>query len=218
MEETIKRAISLRNKNLGVTKMDIAVLTFDGFNELDSFIVSGILNRMKSQGWNAQITSPTDTVTSMNGVTIHAQQPLEFANTADVVLFGSGSLTRDIAQNKALLDRLTLNPEIQLIGAQCSGALLMSVLGLLNDVPACTDLTTKPWVIESGVRVLDQPFYAQGNLATAGGCLSSTYLATWAICKLANQQQAQKVIQYVAPVGEKQSTVERCLAVVTPYL
>ncbi|MGR2849991.1 AraC family transcriptional regulator, partial [Vibrio vulnificus] len=26
--------------------MDIAVLTFDGFNELDSFIVAGILNRM----------------------------------------------------------------------------------------------------------------------------------------------------------------------------
>ncbi len=32
--------------------MDIAVLTFDGFNELDSFIASGILNRMKEFGWN----------------------------------------------------------------------------------------------------------------------------------------------------------------------
>ncbi|MFH4496249.1 AraC family transcriptional regulator, partial [Vibrio alginolyticus] len=34
--------------------MDIAVLTFDGFNELDSFIAAGILNRMKDVGWNVQ--------------------------------------------------------------------------------------------------------------------------------------------------------------------
>lgn len=30
--------------------MDIAILTFDGFNELDSFIALGILNRMKTEG------------------------------------------------------------------------------------------------------------------------------------------------------------------------
>ena len=30
--------------------MDIAILTFDGFNELDSFIALGILNRMKGEG------------------------------------------------------------------------------------------------------------------------------------------------------------------------
>lgn len=112
----------------------------------------------------------------MNGVTIQSQQPLEFANQANVVLFGSGALTRDIAQDRALLSRLKLNPETQLIGGQCSGILLMSVLGLLHHIPVCTDLTTKPWIIESGATVLDHPFYARGNLATAGGCLSSKCL------------------------------------------
>ncbi|HGH6036070.1 TPA: DJ-1/PfpI family protein, partial [Vibrio mimicus] len=149
--------------------MDIAVLTFDGFNELDSFIAAGILNRMKEFGWNVQITCPSEYVTSMNGVTIRAQQPLDFANKADAVLFGSGIFTRKIAQDDQLLSQLNLNPQRQLIGGQCSGTLLMSVLGLLDKVPACTDLTTKPWVIESGVKVLEQPFYAQGNIATAGG-------------------------------------------------
>ena len=59
--------------------MNIAILTFEGFNELDSFIALGILNRMKGEGWNVQVTCPTAEVTSMNGVTIQAQQPLEFA-------------------------------------------------------------------------------------------------------------------------------------------
>ncbi|EGR4451872.1 DJ-1/PfpI family protein [Vibrio cholerae] len=198
--------------------MDIAVLTFDGFNELDSFIAAGILNRMKEFGWNVQITCPSEYVTSMNGVTICAQQPLDFANKADAVLFGSGIFTRKIAQDDQLLSQLNLNPQRQLIGGQCSGTLLMSVLGLLDKVPACTDLTTKPWVIESGVKVLEQPFYAQGNIATAGGCLSSKYLATWVLCKLAGLGHAEAALHYVAPVGEKESTVKHCMSIVGGYL
>jgi hypothetical protein len=56
--------------------MNIAILTFEGFNELDSFIASSILNRMKEAGGNVQITCPSESVTSMNGVTVLAQQPL----------------------------------------------------------------------------------------------------------------------------------------------
>ncbi len=198
--------------------MNIAILTFEGFNELDSFIALGILNRMKGKGWNVQITCPSDSVTSMNGVKIQAQQPLEFANNADVVLVGSGVYTRDIAKDSHILDRLKLDPSKQLVCAQCSGALLLSVLGVLNGLPACTDLTTKPWVIESGVEVLNQPFFAKGNIATAGGCMSSQYLATWIIAKLAGNKSAESAIHYVAPVGEKDSAVSHSMSIVTPYI
>lgn len=198
--------------------MQVAILTFEGFNELDSFIAAGILNRMKGDGWNVQITSPTAQVTSMNGVTIDAQQPLEFANQADVVLFGSGILTRDIASDEAILSRLALNPAKQLIGAQCSGALLLAKLGLLTNLPACTDLTTKPCVIEAGVEVLNQPFFAQGSIATAGGCLASQYLAAWAIATLAGTQAASEAMFYVAPVGEKEQTVQHAMSVISPFI
>ena len=198
--------------------MNIAILTFDGFNELDSFIALGILNRMKGKGWKVQITCPSDKVTSMNGVTIEAQQQLAFAQQADVVLFGSGIYTRNIAKDKAILDQLKLDPTRQIIGAQCSGTLLLATLGLLNSLPACTDLTTKPWVIEAGIDVLNQPFIANGNVATAGGCMSSQYLATWVISKIAGQQAAEAAIHYVAPVGEKEETVARSIAVIAPYM
>jgi transcriptional regulator GlxA family with amidase domain len=198
--------------------MNIAILTFDGFNELDSFIALGILNRMKGKGWNVQITCPSDKVTSMNGVIIEAQQPLAFAQKADVVLFGSGIYTRKIAKDKAILDQLKLDSSKQIIGAQCSGTLLLATLGLLNALPACTDLTSKPWVIEAGIDVLNQPFIANGNVATAGGCLSSQYLATWVISKIAGQAAAEAAIHYVAPVGEKEETVARSMAVVEPYI
>ncbi len=198
--------------------MQIAVLTFDGFNELDSFIAAGILNRMRPQGWKAFITCPSETVTSMNGVTIQAEKPLEFAAQADAVLIGSGMKTRDIAKDAALLAQIQLDPTRQLIGAQCSGTLLLSKLGLLGDRPACTDLTTKPWVIEAGVKVLDQPFYADGNIATAGGCLASQYLATWILMRAAGKDSAASAIHYVAPVGQKEDYVARAITAVQPFL
>lgn len=198
--------------------MKVAILTFEGFNELDSFVALGILNRMKSVDWSVQITCPTPSVTSMNGVTIAAQRPLEFANEADVVLFGSGIYTRDIARDQAMLDRLKIDPDRQLIGAQCSGTLLLATLGLLKGAAACTDLTTRPWIEDSGVSVLDQAFVANGNIATAGGCLSSQYLATWVIARMADEDAASHAIHYVAPVGEKEQTVSRCLSTVRPYL
>lgn len=198
--------------------MNIAVLTFEGFNELDSFIAAGILNRMKHKGWKVQITCPSPQVTSMNGVTIKAQQPLEFANTADVVLFGSGIYTRDIANDDGILSRLNLNPQKQLLGAQCSGTLLLAKLGYLNNVPACTDLTSKPWVIDAGVEVLNQPFIAKDKVATAGGCMSSEYLATWVIAKLEGESEACEAIRYVAPVGQKDEAVARAIAAVMPYI
>jgi len=134
------------------------------------------------------------------------------------MLFGSGTKTRDIANDPRLMGQLQPDASRQLIGAQCSGTLLLAKLGLLHTIPACTDLTTQPWVQEAGVEVLNQPFFAAGNVATAGGCLSSQYLAAWVIARMVSVDAARAAMHYVAPVGEKETYVERALANITPYL
>jgi transcriptional regulator GlxA family with amidase domain len=198
--------------------MHIAILTFQGFNELDSLIALGVLNRVKRPHWRVTLCCPDSEVTSMNGVTVRAQSLLEQARGAEAVIVGSGLQTREIVANPALMRRLSLDPRRQLVGAQCSGTLVLAKLGLLGAVPACTDLTTKPWVQEAGVEVLNQPFYAKGNLATAGGCLASTYLAAWIIARSEGVEAAASALHYVAPVGEKEAFVSNALARLLPYL
>lgn len=198
--------------------MHIAILTFEGFNELDSLIALGILNRVKKPGWRVSIASPTAKVRSMNGVVLESQASLQEACDADAVLVGSGMLTRDVVADAALMSQLKLDPARQLLGAQCSGTLILARLDLLNGVPACTDLTTRPWVEEAGVAVLNQPFAAKGNVATAGGCLSSQYLAAWFIARLEGVEAASNAIHYVAPVGEKEVYVTRAMANISPFL
>ena len=117
-----------------------------------------------------------------------------------------------------MLGRIALDPARQLIGAQCSGTLLLAKLGLVGDLPACTDLTTKPWVVEAGVRVIDAPFVAHGNVATAGGCLSAPYLAAWMIARGGSMADAEAALHYVAPVDEKADYVARARAVIAPFV
>ena len=73
-------------------------------------------------------------------------------------------------------------------------------------------------MIEAGVEVLDAPFVAHGNIATAGGCLASQYLATWIIARGASMKDAEEAMHYVAPVGEKQIYIEQARSVVAPFL
>lgn len=198
--------------------MHIAILTFDAFNELDSLIALGILNRVKVPGWRVSIASPTARVRSMNGVVLEAQASLRDAGEADAVIVGSGMRTREVVADAALMAQLQLDPRRQLLAAQCSGTLVLAKLGLLDGVPACTDLTTKPWVEEAGVPVLNQPFVAKGNVATAGGCLASQYLAAWVIARLQGVEAARSAMHYVAPVGEKDEYVERALGHIAPFV
>lgn len=198
--------------------MHIAILTFDGFNELDSLIALGVLNRIKKPDWRVSLCCPTPEVTSMNGVTVRAQSLLEDARLADAVVIGSGVKTREVVASPELMGRLALDPARQLIAAQCSGTLILAKLGLVGGIPACTDLTTKPWVQEAGVEVLNQPFYARGNVATAGGCFAAPYLAGWIIARTEGLEAAAAALHYVAPVGEKEAYVANALGNITPYL
>jgi transcriptional regulator GlxA family with amidase domain len=200
----------------------ITILTFEGYNELDSLIALGVLNRVRRVSrpdWRVTIASPTPAVRSMNGVVIEATASLDDACAADAVIVGSGAQTREVVADPAVMDVLrNLDPARQLLAAQCSGTLVLAKLGLLQGVPACTDLTTKPWVVAAGIEVLNQPFYARDNVATAGGCLASHYLAAWIIARLAGAEAAEEAVHYVAPVGEKEDYVARAMLNVTPHL
>jgi transcriptional regulator GlxA family with amidase domain len=134
------------------------------------------------------------------------------------VIVGSGRGTRDVIADAAIMSELRLDPARQLIAAQCSGGLILARLGHLRGVPACTDVTTRPWVIEAGVDVIEQPFHSAGNVATAGDCLASYYLATWILARTAGRAAATEVLGYVAPVGEQATRIARAFAAIDPYL
>ena len=145
---------------------------------------------------------PDDGVLEIDG------EPRRFAGTREAEAAGVAIIHQELN----LVEELSVAANIFL------GRERRTRLGLLDDVPACTDLTSKPWVQEAGTRVLDQPFFARGNVATAGGCLASVYLAAWVAARLAGVDQAREALHYIAPVGEKEQYLATAMAAIGRYL
>ena len=197
--------------------MEIAIVTLDGFNEIDSFVALSILNRARGNGLRAVITGPGPSVTSMNGVEVRIQEPLSFTATADVVLFGSGIHTRDHINDPDLMAQIQLDPSRQMIGAQCSGVLFLHKLGLLP-ATITTDTKTRSLLVRTDTVLEDRPLVAQGNIVTSGGCLSSHYLAGGVLARALGTDKAMAILEYVAPVGQKSHFSKQARDIIVPQL
>lgn len=179
----------------------VAVLTLPGFNELDSFVALHMLNR--ADGVTAFLAGPQAQVDSLNGVATGVAGTMADVTTADAVLVGSGRRTREFAADPEFLAALRhLEPARQLVGSQCSGALLLAKARLLDGLTVCTDDKTRPWIEELGFAVVEDSLRVDGNIATAGGCLSAQYLATWTMLRLVGEAVTRRALATVVPVGD----------------
>ena len=182
--------------------MKIAIIVFDKFTDVDLWLMWDLLNRVQVEGWQVQILGEKESHISATGMSVATHGRIEAANESDAVLFVSGQGTRDKMRDADWLRRFRLNPEKQLIGSICSGSLILAALGLLEGQTATTYPTSKTALESFGVEVVEKPFVAKGNVATAGGCLALQYLCGWTIENLAGKDWRELVLKSVQPVGE----------------
>lgn len=182
--------------------MKIAIVIFDKFTDLDLWLMWDLLNRVKVENWEVKILGEKEVHISATNIEVKTNRKIEEANNADAVLFISGQGTRDRIADETWLAKFNLNPEKQLVGSICSGSLILAKLGLLQGKTATTYPTSKAVLESFGVEVVEKPFVAHGNVATAGGCLAQQYLIHWVIENLADKDWADLVVKAVQPVGE----------------
>jgi len=182
--------------------MKIAIVIFDKFTDIDLFLMWDLLNRVRVENWKVLILGEKDAHVSATDISIQTQGRIEEANDADAVLFVSGQGTREKMRDENWLKRFNLNPEKQFIGSICSGSLILAALGLLEGKTATTYPTSKSALESFGVQVVEKPFIANGNVATAGGCLAQQYLIGWVIENLAGKDWREIILKSIQPVGE----------------
>lgn len=184
----------------------IALVVFEQFTDLDLFLPWDLLNRVRLVGgksdWDVKILGTEPTHVSHAGLRIPTSGPIDEAAAADAVLFTSGIGVPALIEDEAYMSRLALQPQRQLIGSMCSGALFLAKLGLLTGQEATTYPTRRQQLAAFGVQVVDKGFVANGNVATAAGCLAGQDLSAWIIRNLIGQEMVDKVIDSVQPVEQ----------------
>jgi transcriptional regulator GlxA family with amidase domain len=181
--------------------MEIAILAFDGFTDIDVFLPWDLLNRVDVQPWKVRILSDTAHVTSIAGLTIPTHGRLEEVAAANGILVASGPGLKAKLDDASFIEALKVDPTRQRIGSMCSGALLLARLGLLKGKRATTYPTQRARLQAMGVNVVEEPFVREHNVATAAGCLAGVDLAGWMIEELAGSAQREMVVRSVQPVG-----------------
>jgi transcriptional regulator GlxA family with amidase domain len=198
--------------------MKTSIIIFDKFTDVDLFLMWDLLNRVRVEDWSVRILGEKESHVSGTGIAIPTHGRIEEANDSDCVLFVSGWGVRERIQDENWLAKLKLDPERQLIGSICSGSAILAKLGLLDGKTATTYPTSKALLEGFGVEIVEKPFIANGNVATAGGCLAQQYLIGWVIENLADKGWRDLVLRSIQPVGEGLffDDVERLQQMYTP--
>ena len=184
--------------------MNIGILAFDDFTDLDLILHWDILNRVRYiagiEEWNVKIVGTKKYHCSALGLPIPTSASIEELSKMDGVIICSGKGTRKLISDENYLAKLKLNTDKQIIGAQCSGSLILGSLGFLKG----TKVSAYPPILNElqdyEAILVNKSLVEDNSIATASSCLAGQYLSNWLIEKIASKEIAAKVMQTVAPI------------------
>lgn len=181
----------------------IVLVAFDQFTDIDLFLMWDILGR-NTEDWNVRILGSSAIVRSAHGLPVSVHGPLSEANSADAVLFVSGKEGIPAALAAPdFLPSFELDSRRQRIGSICAGAFILERLGLLSG-QATTHPDARSSLQALGLEPVDQPLVCQGNVATAGGCLSALYLVGWLVESWFDVGKRRATLLPVLPAGQQE--------------
>lgn len=184
--------------------MNIGIVVFNGFTDLDFYLPWDLLNRVRllelHEDWNVFILGDSDQHQSAAGLMLQPNKPYEFANQCDAVLFCSGPLTRTLIRNQTFLNLFQLDTSKQVLAAIDSGSLILAALGHLKDKNATTYPSAFSVLESLGAKPIKASFVEDSGIATASRCLSGDKIALWMIEKLVGRSIAEAVYDTVRPL------------------
>jgi len=168
--------------------MDIAILAFDGFDELDAIGPFEVFENAASAGADLTTTIRTldgaQRVTASHGLGVETDGPLSAVDPDLLLVPGGGWNARDAAGAWAEAERGTIPDAVAdahergaTVAGVCTGGMLLARAGILNGRPAVTHAGALEDLRETGAEVVDARVVDDGDVLTAGGVTSGLDLA-----------------------------------------
>lgn len=180
----------------------VGIVLFDDFTDVDFFLMYDLLGRT-TDSWDVKILGTKAEHNSQLGISVKTEGHISEVNKQDVVLITSGYRGIPAAlKDKNFMSALKLDPKKQLIGSICAGAFILHELGLLNGKKLTTNPHAKAALESMGGDVHDLPLVIEGNIATAGGCLSLMYLVGWLAERLFDSNKRKSIQNQLIPAGQ----------------
>ncbi|MGR5108130.1 DJ-1/PfpI family protein [Vibrio jasicida] len=180
----------------------VGIVLFDDFTDVDFFLMYDLLGRTQDS-WTVKVLGTKPEHVSHLGMTVKTDGHISEVATQDVVFIASGKKGIPVAlQDSEFMSAMKLNPDRQLIGSICAGSFILHELGLLDGKKLTTNPDAKAVLKGMGGDVQDVPLVIEGNIATAGGCLSLMYLVGWLAERLFDSDKRREIQNQLIPAGQ----------------
>jgi len=99
----------------------VGIVTLPGFNEIDSFVATRMLDSVP--GFTVELVGPAATATSMAGIEVATPGELSDLGAYDAVVVGSGSRTFEHIDDDALMAEMGRGlANVKLVGSRLPGS------------------------------------------------------------------------------------------------
>jgi transcriptional regulator GlxA family with amidase domain len=168
--------------------MEIAILVYDGFDELDAIGPYEVFANAADAGADCSVSLRTvdaaETVTASHDLTIEADGPLSAVDSDLLLVPGGGWNDRSAAGAWSVADEGTIpallaeyhDEGVSLAGV-CTGGMILARAGVLDGRPAVTHSGALDDLRETDAEVVDARVVDDGDILTAGGVTSGLDLA-----------------------------------------
>ena len=184
--------------------MNIQIIIFDGFDELDVVAPFEVLRMVAAlkPGIQTQIVAldPSKPVVACNGMQVQPQARLGELKPDLVIVPGGGWIDRapkgawTEAQRGVLPAALTrLHADGVTLASVCTGAMLLSAAGLMTGRAAVTHHMVLEELASAGAQIIRARVVDDGEMITAGGITSGLDLALWIIERFVDAKTAQAI-------------------------
>ncbi len=171
--------------------MQIDILVFDGFDDLDALGPNELLRHAARAGAPFEVSLVTlenaERVITALGTTLIPERAL--AERPDMVLVPGGGLLdgsptgvlAEIERGAIPTALARLHGDGVMVASVCTGALLLAAGGLLEGRPATTNRLALDRLRETGAEVIDTRVVDDGDVLTAQGVTAGLDLALWLV-------------------------------------
>ncbi|WP_336001365.1 DJ-1/PfpI family protein [Halorientalis halophila] len=168
--------------------MDIAILLFEGFDELDAIGPFEVFQNAADAGADVTTTLRTvdgsERVTASHGLDVGTDGPLADVDPDLLLVPGGGWNDRDSpgtwreAERGAVPEALAAHHESGgTVAGVCTGGMLLARAGILEGRPAVTHAIALEDLAAAGADVVEARVVDDGDVVTAGGVTSGLDLA-----------------------------------------
>jgi transcriptional regulator GlxA family with amidase domain len=197
---------------------EIAVVVYDGFDELDAVAPYEVFSNAAARGCDLDVSlralDAEETVTASHGLRIEVDGLLGDADPDLVLVPGGGWNDRADASAWAEAEKGDLPRKLAdlhergvELAAVCTGGMLLAEAGVLDGRPAVTHASARDDLEATDAEVVDARVVDDGDVLTAGGVTSGLDLALHLVARLCDEETAEEVattIEY-----EPRGTVHR---------